>query len=326
MAELSEPEPEPEPEREPEPEPEPEPQPQPQSPQPAAEEDSLARAQALLSGGAVDPLAAYRRMHEPRRRGDATRRAPTPEEDEEEQQEPPPRTPTVDLLQNRPYLMTEDWGGPAVQPLAGLGRAEELNNCFAVAEEDRTRMVREAQGRMFPARRRVLELHTPPKQAAEKRAESWSLGPGWGEGKLGREGLQQRRVDWETAKFPNFSTMGRDVRRKQRQSIELQTNNPIKIRQKPKDPTAGRRLPTHLKTTKRCPTPDGMVGRTTRLLRAVGSSSVGMTADQMERRRQGQKERLAIRERRRNPGPPWERDAPPEDMAPRSHGIARTCA
>jgi hypothetical protein len=136
-------------------------------------------------------------MHEPRRRGDATRRAPTPEEDEEEQQEPPPRTPTVDLLQNRPYLMTEDWGGPAVQPLAGLGRAEELNNCFAVAEEDRTRMVREAQGRMFPARRRVLELHTPPKQAAEKRAESWSLGPGWGEGKLGREGLQQRRVDWE---------------------------------------------------------------------------------------------------------------------------------
>ena len=103
-------------------------------------------------------------------------------------------------------------------------------------------------------------------------------------------------------------------------------NNPIKIRQKPKDPTAGRRLPTHLKTTKRCPTPDGMVGRTTRLLRAVGSSSVGMTADQMERRRQGQKERLAIRERRRNPGPPWERDAPPEDMAPRSHGIARTCA
>jgi hypothetical protein len=55
-----------------------------------------------------------------------------------------------------------------------------------------------------------------------------------------------------------------------------------------------------------------MVGRTTRMLRAVGSSSVGMTADQMERRRQGQKERLAVREKRRNPGPPWERDVTPD--------------
>jgi hypothetical protein len=268
----------------------------------------------------VDPLAAYRWMREPRGARDAARPVQQTQGDVVEDA---PRTPTVDLLQNRAHLMTEDWGG-AVQPLVGLERAEELNNCIAVAEEDHTQLVREAQGRMFPKRRRVLARLTPPKCAAEKRAESESLGPGWGKGKLGREGLQQRRHDWKAAKFPNLSTMGRDVRRNQRLSIELQTNNPIKIRQHPKDPTAGRRLPKHLKTTGRCPTPDGMIGRTTRLLRAVGTSSVGMTADQMERRRQGQKERLAVRERRRNPGPPWERGAAPDDAGIRSHGVART--
>lgn len=270
----------------------------------------------------LDPLAAYRRMREPRRARNAAQLRARPHEDSDVPPQEAPRTPTVQLLQNRAHLMTEDWGG-AVQPLVGLGRAEDLNDCIAVAEEDPTQLVREAQGRMVPKRKRVLARLAPPKHATQKRAESWSLGPGWGEGKLGREGLHQRREDWEAAKFPNYSTMGREVRRHQRQSIEMQTNTPLKIRQRPKDPSAGRRLPTHLKTTGRCPTPDGMVGRTTRLLRA-GSSSVGMTADQMERRRQGQKERLAIRERRKNPGPPWERDLAPDEVAPRSHGIART--
>lgn len=198
----------------------------------------------------------------------------------------------------------------------------------ATAEEDNTRMVLGLSSSMVPARgpvrRRTMEFIKPPKKAAEKREELWSLGPGFGEGRLGREGVLQRNLDWEAAKFPNLSPMGRDVRRHQRQSIQWQTNNPLKIRQQPKGPSlAGKRLPAHLKTTKRCPTPDGMVGRTTRMLRAVGSSSIGMTADQMERRRQGQKELLAIRERRRNPGLFWERDPTPDESANRSHGVAR---
>ena len=49
-------------------------------------------------------------------------------------EEEPPRTPTCDLLQNRAYLMKEDWGGPDVQPLTGLARAEELNHLAARAE------------------------------------------------------------------------------------------------------------------------------------------------------------------------------------------------
>ena len=261
----------------------------------------------------LDPLAAYRRMCEPRWRDGATRVGDVPKQ--------PPGTPTVDRLQNRAHLMREDWGGAV--PLVGLKRAEELKYCIAVAEEDRTQLVRGARGRMFPKRRRVLAHLTPPKDAAQKQAESWGLGPGWGEGKLGREGLQPRREDWEAAKFPNFSTMGRDVRHNQKKSIELQTNHPIKIRQHPTDPMAGKRLPKHLKTTGRCPTPDGMVGRTTRLLRAVGPSSVGMTAEQMERRRQGQKERLAARERHRNPGPPWERGSAAVSQGSELHRLRR---
>ena len=271
------------------PSPEPEPEPEPTT------------GQLWISSGMLDPLAAYRRVCEPRWRDGATRVDNTGTVSQQ-----PPGTPTIDRLQNRAHIMKEDWGD-AVQPLVGLKRAEELKYCIAVVEEDRNQLVRGAGGRMFPKRRRVLAHLTPPKDAAQKRAEAWSLGRGWGEGKLGREGLQPRREGWEAATFPNFSTMGRDVRRNQKQSIEVRTNHPIKIRQRPTDPMAGRRLPKHLKTTGRCPTPDGMVGRTTRLLRAVGPSSVGMTAEQMERRRQGHKERLAARERRRNPGPPWER-------------------
>ena len=50
----------------------------------------------------------------------------------------------------------ENWGG--LLPQDGLARAEECNQLSAQAEEDRSRMVREAQGRMFAARRRKLTV------------------------------------------------------------------------------------------------------------------------------------------------------------------------